>query len=177
MGYSQRRNRVGRKMSRKGGGPSKSVGDRPHNKVSFAAKLAAFILEDHRGRVEWSEEDGFAEGQPHVFGVLPFLHLNISEKVFRKMLASGQAHNIKYLAADCESKDLNKKLEAVSFNCNEQSSVGVNALHDSTTEGITNKNRWEARKNGRRVLSQVEKYMRKQNDLKIIKSSSIAWCK
>lgn len=93
------------------------------------------------------------------------------------MLASGQAHNIKSLAADCTAQNLNKKLEAVSFNCNDQCSVGVNALHDSTTECITNKNRWEARKNGRRVLSQVEKYMRKQNDVKIIKSSSIKWCK
>jgi hypothetical protein len=164
---------VKRKASKK----VSSVGNLSANKASFAAKLAAFVLDDHRGAVKWTEKGGFAAGQPHVFGVLPFLHLNVSESKFREMLKSGESSEANTLSKDCNAKKLNTKLSKVGFSCKGQSSIGVKALAGSTISSVTAPARWESRKNGRRVLSQLQKLMNTQVNLGIIPASSVQWCK
>ena len=153
----------------------KPVGELTAARASFAARLAAFILDDHKGPVRWTEKDGFPAGQPCVFGVLPFLHLNISESKFRQMLKEGQGKEISSVEKDCNSKKLNKKLSKVGFSCANQSAVGVKALSDSVISSINSPSRWMARKNGRKVASQLQKYMNKQVELGIIPASSVQW--
>lgn len=171
---SKKARSVNKKQSKK---MVRSVGNLSAGKASFAAKLAAFLLDDHRGSVKWSEKGGFAAGQPFVFGVLPFLHLNVSESKFREMLRSGQASEISLLSKDCASKNLNTKLKEVNFSCKKQCEVGVNALTNSTMSSICSSSRWESRKNGRRVLSQLQKLMNKQVKMGVISPSSVKWCK
>ena len=66
-----------------GSGSLKKQGKR----VTFAAKLAAFVLENHKGdKVEFAIKGGFADDQKYIFGILPFLHLNITKDQFRQML-------------------------------------------------------------------------------------------
>jgi hypothetical protein len=152
------------------------VGNFTAKRASFAARLAAFILDDHRGAVKWTEKGGFAAGQPYVFGVLPFLHLNISEAKFRQMLRDGQAKETDVVSKDCNSKKLNTKLKKVGFSCARQSAVGVNALSASVISSINDPNRWMSRRNGRKVASQLQRFMHKQVELGIIPASSVKWC-
>jgi len=52
---------------------------RQAKKVTFAAKLAAFVLENHKGdKVEFAIKGGFADDQKYIFGILPFLHLYLA---------------------------------------------------------------------------------------------------
>ena len=154
----------------------RSVGNLSAGKASFAAKLAAFILDDHRGAVKWSEKSGFAAGQPHIFGVLPFLHLNVTERKFREMLVSGQVPQMAVLSKDCTSKKLNTKLRKVEFSCKKQCEVGVKALADSVISSVTSPARWDARRNGRRVASVLQRLMSKQVGMGVIQKSSVKWC-
>lgn len=171
---------VRRNMSRRGSKKRvskrvKPVGEFTASRASFAARLAAFILDDHKGPVRWTEKGGFPAGQPCVFGVLPFLHLNISEAKFRQMLRDGHAKETSTVEKDCNAKKLNKKLSKVGFSCANQSSVGVKALSTSVISSINDPARWMARRNGRKVASQLQKYMNKQVDLGIIPASSVKW--
>ena len=172
---------VKRNMSRPGSKKRMSkklqpVGNFTAKRATFAARLAAFILDDHKGPVRWSEKGGFPNGQPCVFGVLPFLHLNISESKFRQMLRDGQAKEIATVSKDCNAKKLNTKLSKVGFSCAGQSAVGVKALTESIISSINDPKRWDSRKNGRKVASQLQKFMHKQVELKIIPASSVKWC-
>ena len=54
--------------------------------TSFAAKLAAFILESVKDTIYFSKQTGFSDKHHQIFGVLPYLHMNISEKEFRTQL-------------------------------------------------------------------------------------------
>ena len=50
-------------------------------KVTFAAKLAAFVLENHKGdKVEFAIKGGFADDQKYIFGILPFFTLTLKRK-------------------------------------------------------------------------------------------------
>ena len=169
---SVKRNMTKRRMTKR----LQPVGNFTAKRATFAARLAAFILDDHKGPVRWSEKGGFPNGQPCVFGVLPFLHLNISEAKFRQMLRDGQAKETAVVSKDCNSKKLNTKLSKVGFSCAGQSAIGVKALSSSVVSSINDSNRWMARKNGRKVASQLQRFMHKQVELGIIPASSVKWC-
>lgn len=145
------------------------------NNPSFAALLAAFILDDHQGEVKWSLEGGFDESQSQIYGVLPYLHLNIDENTFRKMLEAGRCKETRVLTKDCTDKGLNKELEGVKFSCSAQTNRGVRALIDSIISSITNPERFNARTNGRRVLEVVREKMNYQVEKKLITENSIKW--
>ena len=63
--------------------PMRKIGDA--SKVSFAAKLGAFVCENQKLKDVVGDVNGFEERvngravNQKVFGVLPFLHLNITE--------------------------------------------------------------------------------------------------
>jgi hypothetical protein len=76
----------------------------------------------------------------------------------------------------CNSKNLNKNLKAVDFNCHKQSVVGVrDGLTAAIMESI--ENRWDMRSNGRKVLNQIQRVQVKQAGEGKIPKASIAWCK
>ena len=68
---------------------------------------------------------------------------------------------------------MNKVLHKVSFNCKRQSDRGILSVEEAVVDSINN--RWNIRKNGRKHLATIEKYMRKQVELNIIPKRSVAW--
>ena len=171
MNKRTKKNVVSRKNSKK----HVAVGSKPANKVSFAARLGAFILDDHKGKIRWSEKTGFAAGQPHIFGILPFFHMNITENKFREMLSQGRSQQVASLSKVCTSKKLDKVLEAVDFHCDKQCPVGVKAITESVISSINSPERWNSRRNGRRVLSAIQKLMHKQESMGSITKQSLVW--
>jgi hypothetical protein len=144
-------------------------------KPTFAAKLAAFILEavSPKDKIIWSREKGFTAKHQQVFGVLPFLHLNIKEHQFRDLLRNSHKNQVNTLADLCNAKHLDEVLHKVSFNCKNQSDKGILSFEEAIIDSINN--RWGIRQNGRRHLAVLEKFMRKQVHLDIIKPASVLW--
>ena len=142
---------------------------------TFAAKLGAFILQglSTNTTVKWSVKGGFSNTQPQVTGVLPFLHLNLKEAQFRALLRGSHGNHVKTLTSLCNSKNLNKVLHKVSFNCKRQSNNGIGGLEEALVASINNS--WNMRSNGRKHLATLERHMRKQVELTIIKPSSVVW--
>ena len=91
-----------------------------NNKVSFAAKLGAFMLESVNDKISFSLKGGFTSKHPQVFGVLPYLHLNVTEEQFRKSLNESKSLRRKTLSRMCFKKDLVRKLKQVDFSCIKQ---------------------------------------------------------
>ncbi len=166
---SRKNNRVNR--SRRNS--RKSV--RNTRRPTFAAQLGAFILQglNPKTNVTWSVENGFSNKQTQVSGVLPFLHLNIKENQFRTLLRNSHKNHVQTLEDLCNGAKLDEVLHKVSFNCNRQSNNGVSGLEDAIVDSI--KNSYHMRGNGRRHLATVEKHMRKQVELNIIRPSSVVW--
>ena len=161
-----------RKTQRK----KRRVGSKPAHKVSFAAKLAAFICENQDfSKTHANPHDGFNnDGGKQVTGVLPFLHLNINEKQFTSLLEGASGSLINGTNNLCNKKQLSKKLKNLGFNCKKNSTKGINngflnAISESIHSG------WKHRKNGRKALNFIEGIMRKQVKLGIIPKSSIKW--
>ena len=148
---------------------------RSSGRVSFAAKLGAFILQGlgSNTSVQWSLENGFSNKQTQVSGVLPFLHLNISENQLRALLRGSHGNHVRALTSLCNTKDLNTRLRKVNFNCRKQSNNGITGLEDALIVSINNS--WNMRATGRRHLATVARLMRKQVDLNIIKPASVVW--
>ena len=109
-----------------------------------------------------------------MFGVLPFLHLNISKAQFKAILDNSCESITNTVEGLCNKKKLDKTLKTVNFNCRKQSSAGRDALLKSVMESI--ENRWLMRKNGRAVLNKIEKVQREQVKKSIIPAASVAWC-
>tara|TARA_B110000967_G_C18540689_1_gene390443 strand:- start:87 stop:629 length:543 start_codon:yes stop_codon:yes gene_type:complete len=163
-----------RKQTRKS--KRSGVGNKSAKKASFAAKLAAFICENQDfKKTHGNPTEGFNnDGGKQVTGVLPFLHLNITEKQFTLLLDGASGSLVKACNILCNKKQLNKKLKSVGFNCKKNSAKGINngflnAISESIHSG------WKARKNGRKVISFIETIMRKQVDMGIIPKASIKW--
>jgi len=167
---SKRKRRKTRKVSRGG------VGNKPGHKASFAAKLAAFICENQDfSKTHANPHDGFNnDGGKQVTGVLPFLHLNINEKQFTSILEKASGSLINATQILCNKKQLNRKLKSVGFTCKKNSTKGINnGFLNAVSESIHSG--WKHRKNGRRVISFIEKNMREQVKLGIIPKASIKW--
>jgi len=141
--------------------------------ASFAAKLGAFLLEGAKGKVQFTEKGGFSAAVPEVFGVLPYLHMNMSEASFRKNLSDNRSNRVNSLSKVCKSKNLEKRLSKVNFNCRRQPEQGVKALDQAVVDSINN--RWNIRNNGRKYLLEVLKNQRYQVKKGIIPASSVAW--
>jgi len=122
-------------------------------------------------------EEGFDEGggkNIQIFGVLPFLHLNITEKQFTNMLDKSGGDLVKACTSLCNKKGLNTKLKSLHFNCAKQSRKGIkDGLLETIVDSI--KDKWIMRKNGRRVLNVIEKVQKEQYAKGIIPASSINW--
>ena len=140
---------------------------------SFAAKLAAFILESVNDKINFSKSTGFSNKHHQVFGVLPYLHMNISEKEFRKQLKESEISRNSSLTRLCNKSKLNKKLSKVKFNCTKQSKSGVYSINESIIDSINN--RWSIRKNGQKRLRTIMKAMEWQVKNKVIPASSLKW--
>ena len=85
------------------------------NKMSFAQHLAVFILESHprNKKIVFDKKNAFSTKQGAVAGVLPFLHMNVSEREFVKMLNNGLDSLHESLNGSCNTKDLNNVLSSV----------------------------------------------------------------
>ena len=170
----------GRKMTVK----MNHVGYASAQKASFAAKLGAFICENQKLGDVVGDVSGFYQKHKgrsvnqRVFGVLPFLHLNITESQFRGILNSPRVNGSLTDAVEvlCNKKKLNKVLKEVQFNCRKQSEVGVrDGLNAAVMESIVN--RWDMRRNGRMVLNKIQAVQVRQHKEGVIPSSSVQWCK
>ena len=153
---------------------------RQAKKVTFAAKLAAFVLENHKGdKVEFAIKGGFADDQKYIFGILPFLHLNIKKEEFREMLKRGQGAEVAFLTEICNNNQAAQSINPiVGFNCEPQSTTGVKTgVINSTVSNITSNSKWISRKKGRKILSQIKKNMRIQVDQGLITDASLQWSK
>ena len=120
---------------------------------SFAAKLGAFLLEGVRDEVFFSKKTGFSGKHHQVFGVLPFLHMNIKEKEFKALLDKDVNLLGRVLGGMCNKQNLNKTLKGVNFDCDKQSKSAVVALNMGIMDSINN--RYHIRKNGIKKLEQI----------------------
>jgi hypothetical protein len=143
---------------------------------TFAARLAAFVLENHKGNVEFGEEGGFKEGQSYIFGILPFLHLNISYEDFRRLSRVGEKSKINRLNSLCTKSEAVKSIQdKVDFRCLPQSKKGVFGITDATLENINSKDKWESRTHGRKILAEIKKNMEFQVKQGLISEKSLTW--
>ena len=157
-----------------GSGSLKKQGKR----VTFAAKLAAFVLENHKGdKVEFAIKGGFADDQKYIFGILPFLHLNITKDQFRQMLKKGEGAEVAFLTEICNNNQAAQSINPiVGFNCQPQSTTGVKTgFINSTVSNITSNSKWASRKKGRKILSQIKKNMGIQVKQGLITDASLKW--
>lgn len=148
------------KRSLKRGGARRSnkrtrSGKKYDGNPTFTAKLGAFMLESVKGEITFSKTGGFSDKQPQVFGVLPYLHMNIKDKTFRQSLKLCKSVQHKHLSKLCNQKKLSKTLHKVNFNCNTQPSDGVKSVNNSIMDSINN--RWGIRRNGRKRLREILK--------------------
>jgi len=172
-------NKNNRKSVRRSNKPA--VGTLSAQKATFAAKLAAFMCENEKlSDVVATPERGFDPRKngravnKRVFGVLPFLHMNVTKQQFMKMLNNSSAVMKNSTQSLCMSNKLETKLKKVQFNCPKQSATGTSAFVTSICESI--ENRWDMRKNGRSVLNKIEYIQRKQQEMGIIPAISLRWC-
>jgi len=145
------------------------------SKPSFAQRLGAFLLEGVKGKIFFSEETGFSDKHVGVFGVLPFLHMNIKEKTFRSMLTNSNGSLKEVLINRCNEKNLNNVLQKVDYDCDTQSAAGVDAVCMAIMDSINN--RYGIRKNGQRRLKEMHGFMSWQVANGKIPASSIEWAK
>lgn len=147
-------------------------------KVTFAAKLAAFVLENHKGKeVKFAEKGGFHNDQDFIFGILPFLHLNIKKDQFSTLLAKGQNPLIQELTELCSNNKAVEKIDKdVDFQCDAQSSTGIrDGLIESVIKNIDSPRRWASRRHGRTIAKEVAKNMNFQVDKELISPDSVEW--
>ena len=148
------------------------------NKVTFAAKLAAFVLENHKGKeVKFAKNGGFDNDQDFIFGILPFLHLNIKKDEFSTLLAKGQNPLVQELTELCSNNEAVKEIKReVDFKCDAQSSTGIrDGLIESVIKNIDSPRRWASRRHGRTIAKEVAKNMNFQVDNKLISQASVEW--
>jgi hypothetical protein len=142
------------------------------NNISFAAKLAAFILE---GLHETPILDGNdANMQQEVSGAIPYLHMNIMESDVINKFKETEKMRINGLSKICGKKDLKTSLKSVNFKCKPQSKNGVISINKSIIDSINN--RWNIRHNGRKHLKIICKYMIGQFKQGKIPKESLLWC-
>lgn len=154
---------------------SKKVPRKLSTKPSFAQKLGAFLLEGAKGKIFFSEETGFSDLHTGVFGVLPFLHMNIKEKTFQEMLNNSNGSLKEVLNKKCKEKKLDSVLQKVDYNCGLQCDFGVEAVCNAVMDSINN--RYKIRKNGQKRLKEMHGFMTWQVANGKIPSSSIEWAK
>ena len=143
---------------------------------SFAAKLAAFILEGLKDKkIKFSKTGGFSDSQKQVSGVLPYLHMNINEKNVVNKFKETQKMRVGGLAKICKKKGLERTLSSVDFSCDKQSKNGVISVNKSIIDSINN--RWSIRHNGRKHLREIKKYMTWQVKNGVIPPKSVEWAK
>lgn len=146
-----------------------------NRKPSFAAKLGAFMLENAKGKIVFNKKTGFTRKHKQVFGVLPYLHMDIKEKNFFKNFKEIESGRAGELTKLCNKHNLERKLSKVKFSCKNQSLAGVQAVNDSILSSINDK--WAERKHGRKQLEVIQRAMEYQCSNNIIPSSSLQWTK
>jgi hypothetical protein len=175
MPFRSRRVRSRRVRRASGSRRTKRAGRTNSGGVSFAAKLGAFMLESVQGKIVFSMEDGFTSKHPQVFGVLPYLHMNFSERTFRNDLNNSGNVRRGSLSRMCNKHKLEQKLHKVKFSCKTQPSACIQSLDRGLVDSINN--RWNIRQNGQRHVRDILRYQRQQVDAGIIPATSVAWGK
>jgi hypothetical protein len=166
------------KRSLKRGGMRRSrtrSGKQLRGNPTFAAKLGAFMLESVKGKLIFNKNTGFTNKHPQVYGVLPYLHMNISEGLFRKSMDLSKPVRLKHLSKFCHKKKLNKTLTKVKFNCNIQPLSGIKSVNSSIIDSVNN--RWNIRQNGRKRLREILVAQKWQVKEGIIPAKSLEWAK
>lgn len=173
-GGAPRRKSVKNNSNRKNNSNNRKNNSNNNNggKVTFAAKLAAFILEGLNSKPVLDGND--AHMQPEVSGAIPYLHMNIKKNDVVKKFKDTQPKRISGLSGICNKKKLEKSLKSVNFNCKKQSTNGVISINNSIVASINN--RWAMRANGRAHLKVIGEYMMKQVKNGEIPKSSLNWC-
>jgi hypothetical protein len=164
-----------RRSLKRGGRRSRGRSNTRSGNISFAAKLGAFMLESVKGKIVFNKNTGFTNKHPQVYGVLPYLHMNISEGSFRKSMDVSKPVRLKHLSKLCHKKQLNKKLSKVNFNCNIQPLNGIKSVNNSILDSVNNQ--WSIRHNGRKQLREILMAQKWQVTQGIIPAKSLEWAK
>ena len=143
------------------------------NGPSFAAKLAAFMLEGLETVPRLDGNDNNMQNE--VSGAIPYLHMNIKESDVKSKFRDTEKQRVQGLKSICMKKRLEHKLASVNFNCQNQSSNGVKSINIAIIDSINN--RWSMRKNGQKHLRVIHNYMKKQVKHGEIPKSSLDWAK
>ncbi len=170
---SKNNQKVSNKRSKKAN--SKKAIPLKKTNISFAQKLGAFLLQGVKGNIVFSEETGFSDKHPGVFGVLPFLHMNIQEETFVAMLEKGSGGLKEIFNNKCKAKNLDEVLQKVDYDCEAQCDSGISALNQSILDSINN--RYKIRDNGQKRLSQMLGFMTWQVHNNKIPKESLKWSK
>lgn len=185
---SMRRNNS-KKNSRRNSVKSKHtpVGSLSADKARFSAKIGAFICQNQALKDVVGSVDGFEQKlngrsvNQRVFGVLPFLHLDITREQFKNLMMSPKVNGSLVAAVELlcnqadKGKGLDKRLEGVDFNSHNQAVVGVrDGLVAAVMESI--ENRWDIRANGKKVLNYIQKVQLAQVEAGKIPKASVRWC-
>ena len=143
--------------------------------ASFSAKLAAFMLNGLTENVKCGPTLGFERfQQTEVLGLLPYLHLNITQEEYTDILKSTQPSMTKVLTKICKDKKLDTSLKAVGFKCSVHSKIGADVLINRMIDTINVG--YSARLNGKKKAAQMAAFMKMQNKKGNIPAASVEWC-
>jgi hypothetical protein len=145
------------------------------SKTTFAAKLAAFILNAVNHTIRCKQQGGFSSSSTEVLGVLPLLHSNISKKDFSTVMHTSSTNIQDALQTICSSANLDMVLKKVDFKCIGQTSAAATVLVQRMIDTI--ETGYASRSNGKIRTQEVAAHMRWQQENDIIPASSVAWCK
>lgn len=147
-----------------------------HSKTAtFAAKLAAFILNAQQTHVKCSKTVGFQRSSDVIKGVIPLLHMNISKADFKKVAMGSTDSMSASLSAVCSHHGLDKLLSFEHFSCKKQCLFSAHVLMERFVETI--EFAYDDRKNGQTRARELASYMMWQHHNGIIPKESVRWCK
>ena len=126
--------------------------------VSFAAKLAAFMLNSVDHEVRCRKQGGFDASSKEVLGILPFLHSNVSKKEFKDIMLSSDKGMKSTMKKVCKTKNLDKTLSKVGFKCEAQSETAIDILVNRFVDTI--EFAYKTRKNGIERAREMASYMK-----------------
>ena len=144
------------------------------SKISFAAKLAAFMLNAQKHPVKCFKKIGFQKSTKYIKGIIPLLHMNISKSEFKTIMTQTSGNIMNAMVGICNEKQMEEMLSFEKFNCKAQCGDSANILIERFVDTI--EMAYSTRPTGQQRVRELASYMKWQSENDIIPKSSVKWC-
>lgn len=143
--------------------------------ITFAAKLAAFMLNAQKTKVKCYKTAGFQRSSDFIKGIIPLLHMNVTKSDFKKVMMGATDNVAANMTSVCKQKGLEKFLSFENFSCKTQCGFSAKILIDRFIDTV--EFAYSDRKMGQQRVHELASYMQWQHENGIIPKESVKWCK